>query len=227
MDGSQFDTLLRGLSTARSRRGAVMGLLGGAVSLLGLTKSKAKHKKKHHHKKGKGSPPASPPTAPPPPGPTATADASCVSPNAPLNGASGIARQAQTFRALRSGQLTSATIYLFRVGADGTDLDVEIWSVDQANAPSAVLAGTTVSNLSAFDSMFDPRPLTVTFAGPATVSLGLRYALVITGSITDYGLQAYTNDPCPDGNVFQAATVNSAFTSVPELDLRFETVVTA
>jgi hypothetical protein len=67
MDGSQFDTLLRGLTSARSRRGAVVGLLGGALGLLGLAESEAKHKKKHYKKKGGGSPPVSPPASPPPP----------------------------------------------------------------------------------------------------------------------------------------------------------------
>jgi hypothetical protein len=69
MDGSRFDSLLRGVTTARSRRGAVVGLMAGTLGLLSLTESEAKHKKKHHKKKGKGSPPASPP---PPPVPTCT-----------------------------------------------------------------------------------------------------------------------------------------------------------
>jgi hypothetical protein len=73
MDGSQFDTLLRSLTTARSRRGAVVGLLGGALGLLGLTDSEAKRKKKHHKKKGQGSPPPSPPASPPPPCPAGCA----------------------------------------------------------------------------------------------------------------------------------------------------------
>jgi hypothetical protein len=60
MDGSQFDTLLRGLTSARSRRGALVGLLGGALGLFGLTQSEAKHKHKKHKKKGKVSPPPSP-----------------------------------------------------------------------------------------------------------------------------------------------------------------------
>jgi hypothetical protein len=71
LDGSQFDTLLRGLTTAKSRRGAVLGLVGGAIGLLRLTESEAKHKKKHKKKKSRGSPPAPPPTSPPsPPPPT-------------------------------------------------------------------------------------------------------------------------------------------------------------
>jgi hypothetical protein len=56
MDGSQFDTLLRGLTTVRSRRGALLGLLGGAVGLLGLTEAKARHHKKKHKKPGRSLP---------------------------------------------------------------------------------------------------------------------------------------------------------------------------
>src|SRR3954447_4570388 len=67
MDGSQFDTLLRGLTRARSRRGAMVGVLGSALGLLGVTESQAKHHKKKHKKKHGGSPPASPPTSPPSP----------------------------------------------------------------------------------------------------------------------------------------------------------------
>jgi hypothetical protein len=65
MDGSQFDTLLRGLTTARSRRGMVLGLLGAVAGLPGLTETEAKHHKKHHKKKHRAAPPPSPPTGSP------------------------------------------------------------------------------------------------------------------------------------------------------------------
>jgi hypothetical protein len=65
MDGSQFDTLLRGLTTARSRRGAVLGLLGGTLGLLGFSDTEAKKHKKKKKKHGGGSPPPSPPVSPP------------------------------------------------------------------------------------------------------------------------------------------------------------------
>ena len=61
MDGAQFDTLLRSLTATSSRRGAAVGLLGGVVSMLGLTESEAKHKKHKNHNKKKrrgGSPPS-------------------------------------------------------------------------------------------------------------------------------------------------------------------------
>src|SRR4051794_2315536 len=60
MDGSQFDTLLRGLTIAKSRRGALLGLLGGTLGLLGPRETEARHHHKKHKKKG-GSPSISPP----------------------------------------------------------------------------------------------------------------------------------------------------------------------
>jgi hypothetical protein len=77
MDGKQFDRLLRGLTTVQSRRGALLGLVGGAVGLLGVTETEAKkHKKKHKKKKPSppASPPPSPPAPPPPPGPPTCSD---------------------------------------------------------------------------------------------------------------------------------------------------------
>jgi hypothetical protein len=48
MDESQCDTLFQSLTTARSRRGAVVGLLGGAGGWLSLTEIEAKPNKYHH-----------------------------------------------------------------------------------------------------------------------------------------------------------------------------------
>src|SRR4051812_8808461 len=67
MDATQFDTLLRGLTSARPRRGAVVGLLGGALGLFVLSESEAKHHKKRKKKPGGGSPPVPPPPSPPSP----------------------------------------------------------------------------------------------------------------------------------------------------------------
>jgi hypothetical protein len=234
MDGSQFDTLLRGLTTARSRRGAVVGLLGGTLGLFGLTETEAKHKHKKHkkHKKppGSGSPPASPPVSPPPsppasppPGRIATADATCGASGGRVIGL----RQAQTFLALRSGQLTSATVFL-STNDSGADIDVEIWSTDGAGAPREVLAGVAIADVPATDAPGGdpPRRLSATFSGPATVVAGLRYAVVITGPDGSFGLDGARGNPCPDGNAFFASARNEALRSDPNLDLHFETIVT-
>jgi hypothetical protein len=70
VDGMHFDRLLRGLTTARSRRSALLSLFGGGIGLLGIEATSARHHKKHkkkHH--GRGSPPVSPPPVSPPPSP--------------------------------------------------------------------------------------------------------------------------------------------------------------
>jgi len=58
MDGSQFDAMLRRLSPARSRRSALVGILGGGLGLLRASQAEARRHKKHKKHKGKTSPPA-------------------------------------------------------------------------------------------------------------------------------------------------------------------------
>jgi hypothetical protein len=67
MDGTHFfDKLLRQITSARSRRSAVVGLLGGALRLLVLTETEAKRHKKKHKPKHPKHPvsPVSPPAEP-------------------------------------------------------------------------------------------------------------------------------------------------------------------
>jgi hypothetical protein len=250
MDGSRFAALLRVLITARSRRRALGGLGVGLLSLLGSRTEAVAAKKKHHKKKpcppckqrNKGKCKANVPDgkacaggacqsgscvpSSPPPGPSApvtTADAACPSPH--LNW-SPWPRNAQTFRALRSGQLTSASVELHN-NVEGADFDMEIWSVDAANAPSTVLAGTTIANVPA-TPFPGQRTLTGTFPAPAAVVAGLRYALVITGREgQSSGIWTSATDACPDGNFFYAMTLTEAFTAAPGSELGFATFVTA
>lgn len=72
MDGPRFDGLTRTLADPRSRRGAVVALLGGTLSLLGRAETAAKKKKGKKKKKNNGTipvpppvPPGSPPASPP------------------------------------------------------------------------------------------------------------------------------------------------------------------
>ena len=62
MDGARFDTLTRFLTEARSRRGTLVALLGGTLSLVGLAETSAKKKK---HKKKRQRPVSPPPQSPP------------------------------------------------------------------------------------------------------------------------------------------------------------------
>jgi hypothetical protein len=74
MDANCFDTLARSLTTTRSRRGALVTLLGGALGLLGLSDTAAKKGKRNGKGKKKnkggnptGKPPPGDPSASPPP----------------------------------------------------------------------------------------------------------------------------------------------------------------
>jgi hypothetical protein len=244
MDAGRFDALTRTLARARSRRYALGGLLSGALSLLGSRAEHVAAKKKKacppckKRKKGKCKATLTDGTAcrggtcqggrcvpsaplPDPVGPVTTADAAC--PSNHINW-SGWPRNAQTFRALRSGQLTSASVALHH-NDEGADFDLEIWSVDGANAPSTVLAGTTIANVPATPAP-GPRTLSGTFPAPATVVAGLVYALVIRGRAGQAsGIWANT-DACPDGIWFYA-NLTGAFTASPGIDLEFATFVTA
>ena len=57
MDTERFDSWVRALTGVRSRRGTLVGLLGGGLGLIGLTEAEAKKHKKHKKKKGGGAPP--------------------------------------------------------------------------------------------------------------------------------------------------------------------------
>lgn len=229
MDETRVDSLARAVTAMQSRRGTLAALLGGTLGLLALTESDAKKKKgkKKKKKKKKTTPPPPPPPRsppPPPPLPVATADASCVAPILTEVGGSNFARMAQTFRALRTGQMTSASVYL-RENAEGANFDLEIWSVDAANAPGAVLAGTTIANVPASPP---ERKLSATFPTPANVVAGTRYALVVTPSSSTNLSASYEIDySCADGMYFYSTSLGGDFTAVPEIDLKFETVVTA
>jgi hypothetical protein len=59
MDTERFDSWVRTLATACTRRGAAMGLLGSGMSLVGLTVVEAKRHKKKHKKQPGGSLPVS------------------------------------------------------------------------------------------------------------------------------------------------------------------------
>lgn len=225
MEITRFDALVHHLGTHLTRRHS-LGLLGmlGVSSVIpaddaAARKGKGKRKKRKGKKKGG----KKPTTTPPPTGPVAYPDARCA---ATLAGGASSTRLAQTFRALRSGQLTSATVFLDRNVA-GTTLDIEIWSVNGAGIPDAVLAGSTVANIPSVSG--PPRPLTVTFAGPATVVAGLRYAVVVTCTSGTAALAYSGGNPCPDGSGFFANSTADPLSASGSgsTDYWFETVVTA
>jgi hypothetical protein len=230
MDTDRFERALKLLSTAPSRRQALGGVVGVLVGgVLGSAspisargrKGKGGKGKKKTRRGGQVLPPASSP-----PRPVAMADASCsITSNAIRLSSTNFPRVAQTFRALRTGQLTSASVVLLK-NDEGSDLDVEIWSVTQENVPDALLAGTTIANLPA---TIDPdiRTATATFPTPASVVAGRRYALVITFAGGESALLSGPGNPCADGNIFTKSSLNAAWSQFPDNDMGFETVVTA
>jgi hypothetical protein len=59
MDEQRFDALTRSLTRAHARRGALVAVLGGALGLLGLAETTAKHKKRKKKHKTTSPPPPS------------------------------------------------------------------------------------------------------------------------------------------------------------------------
>jgi hypothetical protein len=70
METEHFDSIIRGLTRSRSRRGALLSLIGGVAGFAFHSETSAKHRKKHKkkHRNG-GSPPGSPPPVSPLPSP--------------------------------------------------------------------------------------------------------------------------------------------------------------
>lgn len=219
MDMNHFDRPLNLLATAPSRRQVLGGVFGALV--VGVLGSTAPVSAKGKKGKGKGKKKRRNGQAPLTGGPVARPDAFCLA----TGGAFGTSRVSQTFRALRSGQLTSASVVL--VGYDTGAIDMEIWSVNQSNVPQAILAGTTI----AVAAQAEPKQtVTGTFAAPATVVAGLRYALVITPQsgpdVYGVSLEGSQGNPCTDGNVFQLGIGGVPFRAELDWDVHFTTVVT-
>src|SRR4051812_9408734 len=224
MNGTRLDTLARFMATGSSRRRVLRGLSSSALVLATSrfvesadARTHQRHHKNHHqshgkHNKKKSKPVVQPPGEMPPatPGPTTTADAFC--PTAAPNVALGSARRfAQSFVALRSGQLTSASVNLV-ANLEGANFALEIRNVDATGTPSDVLA----------------RTITGTFATPATVVAGQPYALAITGEPGNpFGVEGQQFNPCPDGFLFIDTDASETFQRKDAPDLVFATSVTA
>ena len=110
----------------------------------------------------------------------------------------------------------------------GVDLDIEIWSVDEMNVPNGRLARTTMASIPETVSP-GPRRLDATFAAPATVVQGLRYALVVSGVAFDYWLEAATGPNCPGGIAYFQYGMGSPWVQwdQPAYYIHFETIVSA
>jgi hypothetical protein len=222
MDMDRFDVLAARLTTHLSRRQGLglIGLLGLAGMASAADADAGKKRKKRRRKK----PPK--PQAPGgpvgPAGPVARADASCIGTDTNTQVGATDDRVAQTFRAVRTGQLTSASVFL-ALNAATIDIDVEIWSVNQQNLPQTVLAGATLARVPAITPGANQR-LTATFATPAAVIAGTRYALVVTKP-RPAGFTASITNPCADGMVLTMDLLGGPFVPYTPADMHFETVV--
>jgi hypothetical protein len=93
-------------------------------------------------------------------------------------------REAQTFTAVKSGEVTAAQAYL-RTYSPG-DLTMQITTVDSSGYPTNnVLASTTIDDLPLSDLSVDPPMVTGTFSNPASVVSGRKYALVLSTTSTN------------------------------------------
>jgi hypothetical protein len=158
-----------------------------------------------------------------PPSPS-VADATCSGPG--NSNVTGSRRFAQTFVALRSGQLTSATIELEQ-NQDSADFVVEIRTVDGSGVPTnTVLATTTVDNVPSTAFGGPPRTITADFSAPAAVVAGQTYALSLTVGVTQtFTLDVHNNNPCGDGPLYGDAFADGTFNPVGSADMIYATFV--
>lgn len=211
MDLTRITALSDRFSAPVTRRRGLALLAGfGLVSGSLIEATDARKKKRKKKKK----------PAPSPAGPVAQTDASCI-----RDGSAWIETDwvAQTFRAIRSGPLTSASVWLDPDVAVAS-FAMEIWTVDINDKPGTVLAGTAISGAQAKPAATGQ--VTGVFAAPANVVAGLRYALVFTtppGQIVDVRL--HPQNLCADGTML--IRNNGQIVPAPDVDLHFETIVTA
>jgi hypothetical protein len=212
VDTDPFDALTARLSHHLSRR-RCLGLLGVAI-LAPAHDAIAGKKKRKRRKKKKPTTPAA----------VARPDASCIVPDGNTGNGAGAARVAQTFQALRTGQMTNATVSL-RVSGPGMDFGIEIWSVNEQDVPQTLLGGTTIRDVPS-TGFPGPRPLAATFPNPVPVVAGTRYAIVVTKG-DDADMVVASGNPCPNGKMFTQDKISDPFTPAPNVDMFFETIVVA
>jgi hypothetical protein len=221
MDRNRFDAIICNLTDPPSRRDLLRALAGVLASLGGgslapheIEAKKKRKKQRKRRRRNRASP-----------SPVTTADAACHPTT--RNSFTGFRRYAQSFVALRSGHLSSASFKL-NFNHEGATFGLAIRAFDANGRPSTVLASTTIANVPATGDTDPPRTVTGVFAAPATVVAGQIYALAVTDlSSMSYSIQASPDDPCPDGIAFLDPEADGSFLPQPTYDLTFTTFVTA
>lgn len=168
----RFDTQIRSLTSATPRRAMLAGLTGGLISAglpgLGVDVVEARKKRRKRKKKRKDAKPKT------------RIDAFCagLTGNGGMSIGSPDARLAQTFTALRSGQLVRAEVQISELSDVSGDFLLQIATVDDAGVPTnELLASATVADAKVPDGRSS---VAFTFTNPATVEAGKLYALILT-----------------------------------------------
>jgi hypothetical protein len=133
---------------------------------------------------------------------------------------------AQSFLPPRGGHLAAARVWLYSNPANYT-LACEVRTVDGQGVPTAtVLDSATVFHIPATAYTDPPRQVDATFPSPASITLGQRYALAVTGPDDQYYLVAYVyGDFCPDGNLFFDLFANDTFVAIGNADLVYAVTI--
>lgn len=112
-------------------------------------------------------------------------DAHCGDPTNPLGSSfNSFPRVGQTFTALNTGQLTSATVSVDKVGQpapvlQNADFSMEIRPLDMSGAPEESAATAIATESVPAPALTSFQPLTANFSSPASVIAGNEYALVV------------------------------------------------
>lgn len=228
-------TILNTHSSAASRRGLFMGLLGGllAATPLGFVASEAtarKNKKRKRKKKRKDTPEPTPeptPTPTPEPGPEIRVDATCPGPGeveSSFGGTGGDFRFAQTFTALTSGSLVRADLQIVKTAETFGEYILHLGSVDAFGVPTNEVLALATAASSGLPEGRSTVPFI--FTKPFSVEAGTRYALILTQPGSQFlRWQGHGGDICP-GRAFFSLDQTAPF-SGPEnrLELEFSTFV--
>ena len=115
-------------------------------------------------------------------------DANCGDPTAPSgSGSSCIPRVGQTFTALNTGQLTSATVSV-DTGPSNATFSMQIRPLDVSGVPEESAASAIATESVPAPASPGFTPLIANFSSPASVVAGQQYALVVERTADLFGL---------------------------------------
>jgi hypothetical protein len=119
------------------------------------------------------------------------------------------AKVAQTFTALHTGQVTSATMQISKPASTTEDYLIEVRTVDMSGVPTETGLGSAAVPASGLpDDVF--AYFTANFSTPASVVAGQPYALVLSRPGTNVIAGAKDADPCA-GAGYSASVITDPF----------------